>query len=84
MIVIIVFVFDPLAIILLVAANREQKLYSRYIAPRKRKKLTPIKEPTTKSDKSKVVVGKNEIFDMSTKQKEIPKEILDKVFKNKK
>jgi len=80
-IIIIVVVFDPLAIILLVAANRELKLYTRY-KPGRKKSLE--KTSTSKLDKSKVLVDKKEIFDMSSKATEIPKEILDKVFKSKK
>ena len=80
-IITIVFVFDPLAIILLVAANRELKLYNRYRYPRK--KLLPEKQSKFKIDKSKVMVDKDKIFDMD-KTTEIPKEILEKVFKKKK
>jgi len=79
-IIIIVIVFDPLAIILLVAANRELKLHQRYRSP---KKVVIEKTVKPKVDKSKIVVDKNEIFDM-TKPTTIPKEIMEKVFKPKK
>ena len=80
-IIVIVVVFDPLAIILLVAANRELKLHTRY---RSSKKVSAEKIVKPKIDKSKVMVDKSEIFDMSSKSKEIPKEIMEKVFKSKK
>ena len=73
-IVIIVFVFDPLAIILLVAANREQKIRTRiFKAVRTRKKN---KEIPKKTSKNTVELDKSQIA-------EIPKEILDRVFKKK-
>jgi hypothetical protein len=80
-IIVIVVVFDPLAIILLVAANRELKLHTRY---RSSKKTVVEKIIKPKIDKSKVMVDKSEIFDMSSRSKEIPKEIMERVFKSKK
>lgn len=80
-IITIVFVFDPLAIILLVAANRELKLYIRYRSPKR--KVAAEKLSRYKIDKSKVMVDKDKIFDMG-RTTEIPREILDKVFKVKK
>ena len=80
-IIVIVVVFDPLAIILLVAANRELKLHTRY---RSSKKTVVEKIIKPKIDKSKVMVDKSEIFDMSSKSKQIPKEIMERVFKTKK
>jgi hypothetical protein len=80
-IIVIVIVFDPLAIILLVAANRELKLHQRY---RSTKKIVVEKVIKPKVDKSKVMVDKDKIFDMSVKPAEIPKEIMEKVFKPKK
>ena len=80
-IITIVFVFDPLAIILLVAANRELKLYVRYRLPKR--KVAADKLSKSKIDKSKVMVDKDKIFDMG-RTTEIPREILDKVFKVKK
>jgi hypothetical protein len=80
-IITIVFVFDPLAIILLVAANRELKLYIRYRLPKR--KVAAEKLSRSKIDKSKVMVDKDKIFDMG-RTTEIPREILDKVFKVKK
>lgn len=80
-IIVIVVVFDPLAIILLVAANRELKLHTRY---RSSKKVVVEKTIKPKIDKSKVMVDKSEIFDMSSRSKEIPKEIMERVFKSKK
>lgn len=80
-IITIVFVFDPLAIILLVAANRELKLYVRYQLPKR--KVAADKLSKSKIDKSKVMVDKDKIFDMG-RTTEIPREILDKVFKVKK
>lgn len=79
-IILIVLVFDPLAIIMLIAANRELKLYRRFKKP----KRVIEKINKTKLDKSKILVDKNEIFDMGKHPAEIPKEILDKVFKGKK
>ena len=82
-IIIIVLVFDPLAIILLIAANREVRLYYG-ITPgnrRGRPKGTRNKKTVTinldEYDDSKEVVDKNDIS-------EIPKEVLDKVFKKEK
>lgn len=80
-IITIVFVFDPLAIILLVAANRELKLYVRYRLPKR--KIAADKLSKSKIDKSKIMVDKDKIFDMG-RTTEIPREILDKVFKVKK
>jgi len=80
-IITIVFVFDPLAIILLVAANRELKLYNRYKSSKRT--LSRDKLSKLKLDKSKVMVDKDKIFDMG-KTTEIPREILEKVFKKKK
>lgn len=80
-IITIVFVFDPLAIILLVAANRELKLYVRYRLPKR--KVAADKLSKSKIDKSKIMVDKDKIFDMG-RTTEIPKEILDKIFKVKK
>lgn len=75
-IVIIVLVFDPLAIILLVAANREQKIRTRiYKAVRTRK--TNKQESLTKKNKNTVELDKSQIA-------EIPKEIMEKVFNKKK
>jgi len=82
-IVIIVLVFDPLAIILLIAANREVKLYYNIttIRGRGRPKGTRNKKTVTinldEYDDTKEVVDKNDIS-------EIPKEVLEKVFKSKK
>ena len=72
-IVIIVFVFDPLAIILLVAANRELKIYE------KRKKLSKPKTRRLpeKIDTTKISIDKDKIS-------EIPKEIMERVFKGNK
>ena len=82
-IIIIVLVFDPLAIILLIAANREVRLYYG-ITPvnrRGRPKGTKNKKTVTinldEYDDTKEVVDKKEIS-------EIPKEVLDKVFKSEK
>ena len=76
-IVIIVLVFDPLAIILLIAANREVSLYSSNRG-RGRPKGSKNKKTVTINlddyDDTKEVVDKNSIS-------EIPKEILEKVFK---
>ena len=75
-IVIIVLVFDPLAIILLIAANREVKIY--YKKSRGRPKGSKNKKTVTinldEYDNTKEVVDKESIT-------EIPKEIMDKVFK---
>lgn len=74
-IVVIVVVFDPLAIILLIAANREQKIRSRvYKANKTRKYNKEISIP--KKNKNTVELDKSQIS-------EIPKYILDKVFKKK-
>jgi hypothetical protein len=78
-IVIIVLVFDPLAIILLIAANREVKLYYRSPGrgrPRGSKNKKTITVNLDEYDDTKEVVDKKEIS-------EIPKEVLDKVFKPK-
>jgi len=82
-IIIIVLVFDPLAIILLIAANREVKIYSRNSGrgrPKGSKNTKTNKTLTINLDEyddTKEVVDKKDIS-------EIPKEILDKVFKSKK
>ena len=70
-IIIIVLVFDPLAIILLIAANREVKIVS---VSKNRKKLRS--KPKQFIDKSKVSIDKNDISIL-------PKEIIDKFFNNK-
>lgn len=79
-IVIIVLVFDPLAIILLIAANREVKLYYKPNG-RGRPKGTRNKKTVTinldEYDDTKEVVNKSDIS-------EIPKEVLEKVFNSKK
>ena len=74
-IILLVLVFDPLAIILLIAANRELKLiekpkptYKKYV-------------PKALRDKNKVIVDKSSIAEITP---EIPKEIMEKVFKKKK
>lgn len=75
-IVIIVFVFDPLAIILLVAANREQKIRTRiYKATTTRKKNK--EQPQVKKNKNILEIDKSQIA-------EIPDEIFNKVFRKKK
>ena len=82
-IVIIVLVFDPLAIILLIAANREVKVY--YRSPGRGRPKGSKNTKTNKTltinldeyDNTKEVVDKESIS-------EIPKEVLDKVFKKKK
>ena len=80
-IIIIVLVFDPLAIILLIAANREVRIVYGRRDKRGRPKGTKNKRTITVNldeyDDSKEVVDKKEIS-------EIPKEVLDKVFKPKK
>jgi len=78
-IIIIVLVFDPLAIILLIAANREVRVvYGTSVGRRGRPKGTRNKKTITVNldeyDDTKEVVDKKEIS-------EIPKEVLDKVFK---
>ena len=77
-IVIIVLVFDPLAIILLIAANRELKNYSMRAKPKVTKK--PSKKNSSEFDypsNDKLVIDKDQVH-------EIPKEIIEKVFKKKK
>jgi len=84
-IIIIVLVFDPLAIILLIAANREVRVvYGTDLNRRDRRgrpKGTKNKKTITVNldeyDDTKEVVDKNDIS-------EIPKEVLDKVFKSEK
>ena len=81
-IIIIVLVFDPLAIILLIAANREVRIvYGSSVNRRGRPKGTRNKKTVTinldEYDDTKEVVDKNDIS-------EIPKEVLDKVFKKEK
>lgn len=73
-IILLVLVFDPLAIILLIAANREIKqipkpkpTYRQYV-------------PKAVKQKNQVIVDKSSITEIS----EIPKEIMEKVFKKKK
>jgi hypothetical protein len=75
-IVIIVLVFDPLAIILLVAANREQKIRTRVYKATKTRRINKLEQPQ-KKNKNVVELDKSQIS-------EIPKEILDKVFRKKK
>jgi len=70
-IIIIVLVFDPLAIILLIAANREMKIVS---VSNKRRKTRSI--PKQSIDKSKVSIDKNDIS-------VLPKEIIDRFFNSK-
>lgn len=77
-IVIIVLVFDPLAIILLIAANRELKNYGMRAKPKVAKK--PSKKNSSDFDypsNDKLVIDKDQVH-------EIPKEIIEKVFKKKK
>ena len=84
-IIIIVLVFDPLAIILLIAANREVRIVygssGSSVNRRGRPKGTKNKKTVTinldEYDDTKEVVDKKEIS-------EIPKEVLDKVFKSEK
>ena len=82
-IVIIVLVFDPLAIILLIAANREVKVYSkgkgrgRPLGSKNTKRNKTLTINLDEYDNTKEVVDKASIS-------EIPKEVLDKVFKKKK
>ena len=82
-IIIIVLVFDPLAIILLIAANREVRLYygitpvNRRGRPKGTKNKKTITVNLDEYDDTKEVVDKKEIS-------EIPKEVLDKVFKSEK
>ena len=80
-IVIIVLVFDPLAIILLIAANRELKNYNRFkpAKPKPTAKKVPKKNIAEFDypDNDKVLIDKDQVH-------EIPKEIIEKVFKKKK
>ena len=84
-IIIIVLVFDPLAIILLIAANREVRIVygidlnrrDRRGRPKGTKNKKVITVNLDEYDDSKEVVDKKEIS-------EIPKEVLDKVFNPKK
>lgn len=78
-IITIVFVFDPLAIILLIAANRELKMHSKRVVAkvyRGKKNKNNVSDFSYPSDGSKVYVDKSQIA-------EIPKEILEKVFSKK-
>ena len=82
-IVIIVLVFDPLAIILLIAANREVKVYGRG-----KGRGRPLGSKNTKTNKTLTINldeydGTKEVVDKASIS-EIPKEVLDKVFKKKK
>lgn len=74
-IVIIVLVFDPLAIILLIAANRELKVISR--PSRGRPKGSKNKLIFSEED-NKISVDKDQIHEM---KQYIPSEILERVFK---
>lgn len=74
-ILLIVFVFDPLAIILLIAANRELSKLNMLIVPPKEELLDGGTYGV--EDSSKVTLDKSKIY-------EIPQEILDKVFKSRK
>ena len=82
-IIIIVLVFDPLAIIMLIAANREVRLYygvtpgTRRGRPKRTKNKKTVTINLDEYDDTKEVVDKNDIS-------EIPKEVLDKVFKKEK
>jgi len=87
-IILIVFVFDPLAIILLIAANRELKLYKRPVSirPEDVSEITiddsQIEDFTDKIKTPKQIKSPKD-FTVS-KRSEIPKELLDKVFKRNK
>ncbi len=74
-IVIIVLVFDPLAIILLIAANRELKVISKPV--RGRPKGSKNKLIFSEED-NKISVDKDQIHEM---KQYIPSEILERVFK---
>jgi len=76
-IILIVIVFDPLAIILLVAANREYKLLpiKNTFEEKRTKKI--IEDYSRNRDNKKVTLDKSKIY-------EIPSDILEKVFKRKK
>jgi len=78
-IILIVLVFDPLAIILLIAANRElqlaKKINKSSKIDRKTKKI--INDYTYPQEDKNITVEKNKIY-------EIPTDILDKVFKRRK
>lgn len=78
-IILIVLVFDPLAIILLVAANRELKIMPSNSIGFKSGKNTKkiIDEYSNEKDGKNITVEKSKIY-------EIPPDILDKVFKSKK
>lgn len=78
-IILIVLVFDPLAIILLIAANREYKILSKKVPVLKTNKKTKaiVEEYGYPQDDKKVTVDKSKIH-------EIPSDILEKVFKRKK
>lgn len=75
-ILIIVVVFDPLAIILLIAANRELKIIEKPLAIKK--------QNVSNVDLDFDLVDKSHVHEVTKESKEIPKEILDKVFKKKK
>ena len=80
-IVIIVLVFDPLAIILLIAANRELRIIGK--AKRGRPKGSKNKvviddEYSYPQDDNKIAVDKDQIHEM---KEYIPKDILEKIFK---
>lgn len=74
-ILLIVFVFDPLAIILLIAANRELSKLNLSVVPPEEETLDGGTYGL--QDTSKVTLDKSKIY-------EIPQEILDKVFKGRK
>lgn len=78
-IILIVLVFDPLAIILLIAANRELKEvnFSNPMLKFSKKTKKIIEEYSKPLDDKKITVDKNKIH-------EIPSDILEKVFKRKK
>lgn len=78
-IILIVLVFDPLAIILLIAANREYKVLSKKAPSIRTTKKTKaiVEEYGYPQDDKKVTVDKSKIH-------EIPSDILEKVFKRKK
>jgi len=75
-IILIVFVFDPLAIILLIAANRELSSLKFYEV-KKEQVLDGGGYGEVTENENKVMLDKSKIY-------EIPQEILDRVFKGKK
>lgn len=80
-IVIIVLVFDPLAIILLIAANRELRIIGKSKRGRpkgSKNKVTIDDEYSYPQDENKISVDKDQIHEM---KEYIPKDILEKIFK---